>query len=77
MDWYGVSQEYGYYSAEMQQNMLSEMYQCIEINAEKIQEDTARWLRSTDERFDKNSLLHFEFLHHSQLFRGSKYLSFV
>lgn len=64
MEWYGISQEYGYYSDDMQQSMLNEMYRNIEQEATKILENTSKWLRSTEVRFDNKLKLHFQFLNH-------------
>lgn len=64
MEWYGISQEYGYYSSDMQQNIINQLYKNIEQDSAKVQENTSKWLRSTEARFEKNSLLHFQFLNH-------------
>ena len=46
LQWYGDQHEFGYYSEEMIQAIIKNLYQEIEGNAVKIKDDCFRWMQS-------------------------------
>lgn len=63
LDWYGINQEFGYYTSEMLNFILKDLYDQININPLKAKENCLKWLRS--EEFKEENRFQVSFIYHA------------
>lgn len=59
MLWYGIDQEFGYYSEEMLSLMIRDLYKGVDIKPEQTKESCVKWLRSKSMREEFTAQMNF------------------